>query len=478
MPHVVILGAGPCGMTAALLLSKQKDFSVTVIEKDDGPGGLCRSVENSGYRFDLGGHRFISSDQELINDVKGLLGSDLLVSNRKSAILFQNRTIEYPLNFENIFSNFDIVENTKILASYLKARFSVEKRDGTMGSWLEARFGQRLADTFFAPYSEKLWGIPVSELSADWAGQRISLLNLSDAILRTLKMKKGNSRTYAKQYYYPINGIGQIFEAMDEKTSAIGVRYLYNTKPLEFNVVKGKITEILVDEKGQQQSIRPDFIISTIPLPGLLELLPESLSKPIQEHKNSLFFRALRFVNLFLDQSDFSERTWTYVADPSCIFTRIQEPKRRSIKNAPEGKTSLILEIPCKQGDEVWKMPNQDLTELVLDQLESLQFPIRSNVTGSFSTWAEHAYPIYRMGYNKHKQSLLSVANSIPNLISCGRQGGFSYIFMDTAMVMGRLAAKLAIKAVYTDISLESKNNLLSMQNRKGLIEINSKISA
>ena len=223
--RVVVLGGGAAGMTAAWELASA-GVDVTVLEREARLGGLCATHERDGWRFDLGGHRFISRSGDLVARVRGLLGEELLERSRRSVILNAGRAYRYPLDALDLARTLRFSDGARALASYLQARVRQRVRpraDVSFRDWVTARFGAHLYDRFFGPYTEKLWGIAPESLSADWAEERISLLDLGDAALRLLGLSRARRpRSYARRYYYPRLGIGQIFERMGEALGALG----------------------------------------------------------------------------------------------------------------------------------------------------------------------------------------------------------------------------------------------------------------
>ncbi|MEE8431889.1 MAG: UDP-galactopyranose mutase, partial [Candidatus Desulfatibia sp.] len=312
------------------------------------------------------------------------------------------------------------------------SRMSGRAPEGSFERWVDDKFGRPLNDYFFKPYTEKLWGIPASRLSDDWAAQRISLLNVKDALLKSLPFAGKTPRTYAKTYYYPKGGIGAIFETMASDIKRLGGTILTGMEPVGLETEGNRVSRIIIGKNGKgHSSIASDKLLSTIPLDSVANLVEPGISAQIS-------FRSLRFLNIMLDSKEFSENTWMYVPEPEFIMSRIQEPKRRSPFSAPEGKTSVMLEIPCEYGDDVWSMSDDGLLETVLANLKALGFDIEREVKGCFSTRARHAYPRYEMGYLEKVKRLRKTVERFINLSTLGRQGLFRYIFMDTAMIMGR----------------------------------------
>lgn len=441
---ILVLGGGPCGLSAAWKLSKS-GHDVTVIEKEPLLGGLCVTNEYAGYRFDLGGHRFISKNKELVDDVCRMMGDELLISNRRSIVLLNGKSFNYPLSAQDIFLKMDIWTNLKAFTSYLIAAFSkalLRRKDISFEDWIVSRFGRTLYNLFFGPYTKKLWGISPKLISSDWASQRISLLNLKDVFFRLVRLKKDIPRTYFKNYFYPKKGIGQMFEMIGSEVSKLGGKIILNATASGISLNNNKVKGISYVQNGIIKTIDCDYVISTIPLPDIINAFPGYLTKNILYHAEALKFRAVRFLNVLVDLPDISENTWMYVSEDKYVMTRIQEPKRRSPYNAPEGKTSIMLEIPCNENDEIWNCPKESLLKRCLADLGKLGIGIEGKVIDYFTTSITHGYPVYNLGYGTHRLEIFNFLDSYENLITCGRQGTFRYIFMDTAMQMGINAAQ------------------------------------
>ncbi len=449
--RIAVLGAGPCGLAAAWDLSLA-GHTVTVIEREPRVGGLAATHRRGGYGFDLGGHRLIATSPRLLARVRDVLGDALLERERTSVIRMGGKTFRYPLELGDVVRNLAPPEAAVAIAGYLAGRLGSRPPDRSFEDWVTGRFGAPLYRRFFGPYTRKLWGMPPSRLAADWAAQRISIPSLGDVIRRLLGRGRGTPRTYARRYLYPRDGMGQLFEAIARRVERAGGRIQTAREPTGFRTARGRITAVevatvseAVEEVGEERVvIEADHVISTIPLPRLARLLPDGLDDADARAACSLRFRALRFLCVTLDRRELSPFTWQYVGDPRCIFTRIQEPRQRSPFAAPPGKTSMMLEIPCDAGDAVWTADDAPLLRRALADLRTLGLDVERDVTGVFSTRAEHAYPIYRIGYAAHRDRLLARIGRVPNLTTAGRQGLFRYVFMDAAMAMGfRAAARL-----------------------------------
>jgi protoporphyrinogen oxidase len=448
----VILGGGPCGLAAAWRLAKL-GHSPIVLERESLVGGLCATHERDGYRFDLGGHRFVSSDADLSAWLERLLGDDLLTRERRSVVLHDGRAFRYPLEAANLIQNLGVSENLRALAGYARARVSraiAPRPERSFEDWVVARFGQPLYETFFGPYTQKLWGISPKLISADWAAERITHLNLGEAALRMAGVSRPPIRTYARRYLYPRRGMGQLYVEMAREVALLGgeVRTDARVLGLDFTGSRDtpRVSAVRVQSPSGVERIPASQVFSTLPLTELVSFLRPAGSPGLAgvEDKHGMMallrFRSLVFLNLMLRRRDFSENTWMYVASGELRISRIQEPKRRSPSMAPEDHTSIMLEIPCDVGDSIWSASDPELLEVARDELNGLGFPL-DDVLGSFSVRVEHGYPIYHLDYERDRQALLREVDRIGNLRTGGRQGLFRYVFMDTAMQMGLLAA-------------------------------------
>ncbi len=457
---VLIIGGGVAGLMAGIELAKNGK-KVILLEKEGVVGGQCKTEilqsDNETYRFDYGGHRFITNNEVLLSFVEEVLGDDLLVAQRSSVILHQDRVYEYPLNLKNLFkvAPFKLLFGASIdtLKIILKL---VKPDDSSFKSWISSRFGKTLYDNFFGPYTKKLWGIEPEQLSADWAGQRISLLDLKDVAKKLLFKNKKTARTYAKSYRYPKFGFGGLPKKMAEKFEALGGEIFVNEEVDSFIYSNNKI-EIVQTKSNAYQA---QNIISTMPLNEMSLKLG---------FNSGLKFRSLRFLCIGLDIEDFSSHTWQYVSDYDLLPTRIQEPKRRSSSMAPKGKSSIMLEIPCNKEDEIWNMHEDELLEIVKKDLKRLEFDIEDKIVDYFSFSTEHAYTLMDIDYNEKRDKTIEYLNHFENLIMAGRQGTFRYIFLDTAMETGLMAAQKIL-----DNESHSKETIYNHRNEKTVIETKS----
>lgn len=446
--RVVVLGAGPCGMTAAWELTKN-GHDVVMVEKDGDVGGLCRTTSHIAsadsftpgepYRFDLGGHRFITKNKRLMEMVVDLMKEDLLIAERKSVILLRGREFDYPLNMKNLFKNLDLVLFFRAGFDYLKQTMSRKGIDeSSFEGWIRSQYGKTLYDLFFGPYTEKLWGISPREISADWAVQRIASLNLKDMLRNLFSVKKEDKRTFTKRFFYPKKGIGQMFDMIREEVERNGAKIHFDSTPESIEIDGDVVRSVTIKSNDGLTRIECDHVISTIPLDELSAIVAGADER---DKLPELKYRALRFLNILVDKAAISGNTWMYVSEAKYFMTRIQEPNKRSPFSAPTGKTSIMLEIPCNVWDETYSASDDELFKRALSDLKDLGVDLTGKTSDYFSTYADHAYPVYDLKYKLHVKSLVDIINRNKNLVTCGRQGLFRYIFMDTAMEMGLFAA-------------------------------------
>ncbi len=466
---VVVLGAGPAGLAAAWELV-DRGVPVVIVERNGSVGGLCATAEHGGFRFDLGGHRILKRRSGLVRRLRTLLGDDLIERERQSVILWRNRRLRYPLAAWDIATQLPAGMSIRALRDLAVARTrrAVRTRpDVSFRDWTTARFGQTLYDSFFGPYTEKLWGVRDTELSADWASQRISSLNLAD-LWRGWRASR-TPRTHSRMFLYPRLGIGQLFDQIATHVAANGAKMLLGATVHGFGerTPSGRVTRVDVTlADGMPLSLPCRAVISTIALQTLVQFLAPG-EPEIASASARLRHRGLRFVNLALRGESWLGATWAYVADGDLATTRVQEPRRRSPEMAPPGCGSLMLEIPFSPGDRIAQMSDANLVEFGVGELRGLGIDLAGHVLASYTAAAQDAYPIYSLDYAAARARLLDAVGAPGNVWSVGRQGLFRYVFMDTAMEMGIAAA-----SALANRSTPDHDALLTMDNNPSLQEV------
>jgi len=446
---VLILGAGAAGLSAAWKLAEY-GIKVEVLEKDKVVGGLCQTLHKDGYFFDLGGHRFISRDEQVIRELTVLMGDELLTVPRSSTIRLMGRYFQYPLQTADLLKKMSPGTLNRCMLDYLYTllRHKIRPRpDVSFQDWVTNRFGSALYDIFFGPYTHKLWGVEPSQISARWAAQRISLLNLWDVMIRLLGLGRGNTpKTYIKEFYYPKKGIGQIFERMTEEIEARGNKVRLGCEVLGLTLKDRRIESVEYKDEQGKHTVKADHIISTLPLPDVVRFMKPAVGEKYLQAAEGLKFRSLRFLFLYVDKEEISDNTWVYLPDKEYLPFRLQEPKKWSRYAAPAGKTSMTLEIACFEGDDIWNAPASDLVDRGTADLEKLGLLKREEVTGFFDTKVKHGYPIHDLEADERVDLLLNFVDSFENITTIGRQGFFRYNNMDHSVKMGFMAAEHLLK--------------------------------
>ena len=449
--HVVIMGAGPAGLTAAYELLK-REVPVTVLEKDPKQvGGLARTVEYKGYRFDIGGHRFFSKNEEVEGLWTEILGDEMLTRGRLSRIYYRGRFFAYPIKAVNALWNLGPVEAVLCLASYARARLQPMKNPKSLEDWVRNQFGWRLFTIFFKTYTEKVWGISTKELSADWAAQRIKSLDLW-VVLRSalLPGRKAGRRgeivtTLIDKFRYPRLGPGQMWERVAEIAEAKHHPVLLGRSVARIDHKAGLVRSVVTrTEDGRNETHEGTHFISSIPMRELVAKLDPPAPERVREAANSLGYRDFISIALMIDRADVFPDNWIYIHDPAVRVGRIQNFKNWSPDMVPDaGKTCLGLEYFCFEGDGLWTMSDAELIALAKKELAQLGICSASEVFDGVVVRQQKAYPVYDDSYQANVSIVRDyLASSLPNLHLAGRNGMHKYNNQDHSMMTALLVAR------------------------------------
>ena len=449
--RVVIMGAGPAGLTAAYELMRH-DVPVTVVEKDPRQvGGLARTVEHEGYRFDIGGHRFFSKNTEVEDLWTEILGAEMLTRGRLSRIYYRGRFFAYPIKAVNALRNLGPVEGLLCLASYARARLTPIKNPKNLEEWVRNQFGWRLFNIFFKTYTEKVWGISTKELSADWAAQRIKSLDLW-VVLRSalLPARKPSSRgdivtTLIDRFRYPRLGPGQMWERVAEVCAAEGHPVLLGRSVKRIQHQAGRATAVVTETTdGRQETHHGTDFISSIPIRELIGRLDPAAPERVRKAADSLSYRDFISVALMIDRPDVFPDNWIYIHDPGVRVGRIQNFKNWSPDMVSDPtKTCLGLEYFCFEGDGLWTMPDAKLVDLAKKELAQLGICSAAEVFDGVVVRQQKAYPVYDDAYQANVGVVRDyLAAELPNLHLAGRNGMHKYNNQDHSMMTALLVAR------------------------------------
>jgi protoporphyrinogen oxidase len=437
---VAVLGAGPAGLTAAYALTKA-GVPVTVIEASPHVGGIARTETYKGFRFDIGGHRFLTKLPEVQALWEEWLGDELLRVRRLSRINYGGRFFDYPLRLPNVLGHLGVAESLRIGFSYLRARISPIAPEDSFEDWVTNRFGDRLYRTFFKIYTEKVWGVPCTVIRAEWAAQRIRGLSLTRALQHTL-LRQQTPASLAEAFYYPRLGPGQMWERAAELVRAAGGDIRMNAIVDGLHHEHGQITSVIVQSGGERLRIPVRGVISSIPLPSLIRRLDSALPPAALHAAERLKFRDFLIVVLILKTPEIFPDQWIYVHSPDVKVGRIQNFKNWSAALVPDTtRTSLGMEYFCDVGDAVWAMSDEALGALAASELERIGLAPASLVEDSCVIRQRRAYPVYDVEYRGHVDALRRTLRTFRNLQTIGRNGMHRYNNQDHSMLTGLLAA-------------------------------------
>ena len=439
--HVIILGAGPGGLAAGHELCMHGG-KVTVLEKNNYVGGLCLTVKKDGYKFDLGGHRWFSKNEDLNNWFRTLMEGEYVMVNRISRIYYDGMYFSYPIRFSDIFKNTGIFT---ILHAGVAFVWAVLKQSIysapiiTMKEAYVSQFGSKLYDMFFRLYSEKVWGRPCEELSADWVSQRSKGLSIWTAVRDALVGSNNKVTSLIEEFMYPRDGYMRIPERMAEDISNTGSDVLLDTAVTRIIYHGPNDFEVFYNKAGEEMSVHGNAIVSTIPLGFLAQSISPACDASVKKAARELEFRDLVTVNIMLKRKQVSTDTWLYIQDSDILFGRLHEPKNWSISMVPDADhTSLVLECFCTFKDEIWNMSDDEIRErCTRDLVDKLKFIKDEEVTGAHVIRTRFAYPIYDLEYSGKVKAIQDYLDGFEGLYISGRGGIFRYNNADHSIEMG-----------------------------------------
>ncbi len=429
---VAVLGGGPAGLTAAYQLAC-RGRDVVVFEAGSVVGGLARTEVRDGYRFDLGGHRFFTKSPEVELLWHEVLGEELLLRPRLSRIHYRGRYLDYPLGAGNVIRKLGPFELSRAMASYAAASLGRQRPDLTVEDWIVNRFGRRLYEMFFASYTEKIWGVPCSEMRAEWAAQRIRGLSFTSAARTALfGGSEGEVRSLIERFHYPRLGPGQMWEAMQSRIEANGGTVLTEAPVTSLRFSGPRVTEVEAGGRIWQ----PEEVISSLPLGGMVQIADPAPPESVLEAARALRHRDFLTVALVIDGDAPFPDNWLYIHEPGVRVARIQNYGAWSPWMVPDPSTSCIgLEYFCFSGDEVWSMSDNALVDLATGEIERLGLATRDRVLRGYVVRVPRAYPIYDTHYGERVACIREWLEGIENLQQVGRNGLHRYNNSDHSML-------------------------------------------
>jgi len=459
---VAIIGAGPAGLTAAYLLSKNK-VDVVVLEADSVyVGGISRTAKYKGFHFDIGGHRFFSKSKAVEDLWTEILPNDMLQRPRSSKIYYDGKFFTYPLKPFEALIKLGIIRSTLCVLSWLKARVLPVRHPRNFEEWVSNQFGKRLFNIFFKSYTEKVWGMSCKQISADWAAQRIKGLSLGSAIKNALfpqRAPKSGDRTKViktliNSFRYPRKGPGMMWEAAAAKVKTFGgkVEMGARVNGAAYDEAKEAWTVQFKDREGNQQAIEADHVISSAPMRELVCGVQPPVSDRTRRAAESLKYRDFLTVMLILKERNKFADNWIYIHDPRVKVGRVQNFKSWSPEMVPDPAMACYgLEYFCFEGDGLWEAKDEDLIELAKRELIQIGLAYEGDVVDGTVVRQKKAYPVYDDDYALHVAAIRQELDTkYPNLHLVGRNGMHKYNNQDHAM----MTAMLCVENILADAKL------------------------
>jgi len=437
----IVIGGGPAGLTAAYELTK-REIPTTVIEKADIVGGIARTEQYKGYRFDMGGHRFFSKSVEVNELWDEILGADLLIRERMSRIYYRSKFFDYPLKPMNALWGLGIIEAVRVIVSYAYWSLFPSREEVTFEQWTTNRFGKRLFEIFFKTYTEKVWGISCSELQSEWAEQRIKNLTLRVALVNMF-IRRRNVTSLIESFKYPRRGPGMMWEAAKSVVEDRNGEVLMETDVVAIHHDDNTVTGITIDGPAGQQLIEGTDLISSMPIGELICKLDPPAPTEIQQSARNLKHRDFLTVAVIVTKKDLFADNWIYIHDPSVNVGRIQNYANWSPEMVPKGGCSLGLEYFCHEGDSLWNRSDADLLKLAAKELVQLGLiDHEAQAADGCVCRVPKSYPIYDAGYADDLEIIKNYTSVFSNLQTIGRNGLHRYNNQDHAMLTGMFAVR------------------------------------
>jgi protoporphyrinogen oxidase len=460
--QTIVVGAGPAGLTAALELGKL-DRPAVVFEADDVVGGISRSVVFRGCRMDVGGHRFFTKVPEVEALWKEILDGDLLVRRRMSRIYYRDSFFDYPLKPLNALRGLGLIEAARVVASYLHAQLFPVADESTFDAWVSNRFGRRLYEIFFKTYTEKVWGMPCSEISAAWAAQRIKNLDLMTALKNAFFRNGGSGgevvTSLIDRFYYPRLGPGMMWERCRELAESHGIATHTRSRVIRVHHDGTRVSAVDVEgPNGKEHRETGGSLISSMPIGALIGAMEPAPPRRVLDAAQRLRYRDFLIVGLIVDRDHLFSDNWIYIHSPEVRVGRIQNFKNWSPDMVSDPKLSFVgFEYFANRCDDLWSMQDDELIELAASEAQTIGIFGRGEVQAGTVFRMPRAYPVYDGEYETHLQAMREWLDGFENLFTVGRNGQHRYNNQDHSMLAGLYAAR-NVAGVETELDVWSIN--------------------
>jgi protoporphyrinogen oxidase len=450
-PHVVILGAGPAGISAAWRLT-QKGYRVTVLERENAVGGMGRTIQVGDYAVDFGPHTFhireTAESKEILRTITPFFGEDPLTLVRGTRVLLRGKEYVYPLEILQVLFGVNPLLSALILFDYagatIKSMFAPAKKEDSFEEWGVRNLGRTLYDLCFGIYSARVWGLPTSQISSKQA-QRVAKLNLKNIILRTLGIK-ADPVTYFTKYFYPRKGISRLYEGMEREINAAGNRVCLNSSVVRIERTgdpstgsgQSQASRVVYKVNGAEESVACDILLSTLPLPALVGMMSPALPQPVIDHAARLRYRSLKLIYIALKRPQLTNYHWVYLLDDDFRVNRMSEQKNVSPDMVPADRTVVCIELSLWQNEPLWTASDEEIYRIALHDLMKMGYGVTEDEVDSYYvTGITTAYPVYELNFEDHLIPVLEGVHEVRNLMTLGRHGLFLNNSMDDNVGLG-----------------------------------------
>ena len=470
-PRIAVLGAGPAGITAAWRLS-ELGYPVTVFERDDAVGGMGRTIDVAGgYLVDFGPHTFhvreTDESRAVIDAIRPFFGEDPLVLTRGTRVLLRGKEYIYPLELLQVLTGVSPLLSARIVfdsaMATLKTTFSPPRNEDSFEEWGVRNLGRTLYDLCFGIYSARVWGLPTGQISSKQA-QRVAKLNLKNIILRVLGIK-ADPATYFTKYMYPRKGISLLFEGMADVVRQRGSCIRLNSPVTRLERDGDGIRRVIYKSDGVEQSFECDLVLSTLPLPSLVNMMTPALPKAVVEHAAKLRYRSLKLIYIVLRRDRMTDYHWVYLLDEQFRVNRVSEQKNVSPDMVRKDRTVLCIELSLWRDEPLWQASDGEIYRLALNDVMKMGYDVtESEVEAYHVTDIPTAYPVYELNFEEHLIPVLEGVHAVSNLMTLGRHGLFLNNSMDDNVLLGMKIAD-HIDGRGADQNQEWKSDMLAFMN-------------
>jgi protoporphyrinogen oxidase len=442
---VVVLGAGVTGLAAAYRLSQSKQFDVHIVDKETQVGGVCRSFTEGDFILDYGPHKFYTLLDGILDELKGLMGEDLLEREKTQTIYLKGRYFNFPLKMSEMLLRFSPVNSAQLLLSFgwQTVKNSLRRKEArTYEDFIIERFGPRLYRQIFEPMARKVYGDP-KELDRKLAEVRVSSPGLFAILKQVLLQRQADKTVSAATFHYPKLGYGMIPERLKEKSSHNGAQFHLGSRILNIEIQAGKVSAVMLENSvGERTRLSCDHLVYTVPLSILPDLIDKEIPTDIRRICRFVAYRHTVIHYYLLKGEPVLPSMWVFFPESQFRFGRLSEMVKFSPYTAPKGHTALMVDFTCSGDDPYWLMDDEELGEKLFQQLHQLKLFPRERILKQFSKRFQNLYPIYSVGYQENLGAIRRLETLFQNLFFIGRLGDFNYNNADQCLDMGFRAAE------------------------------------